>query len=216
MALKSVLTLFILIFAASAIGRAQTCLGLPSFAQHAVHINFAAEFPDSATEYAVGIGAGHHNNLFGNLGGGQVSYDGLDGKSTFGFLEFGYQLPLAGAQLCPVAGGVFAAGPDDDLAGIKTTSRSASIGLAFGYQIGRGQFALIPNLAVNYSAFSQKVQDADGSLTDNSNSGTFDLGLSVVISNTFSIQPIVHLPFNSPDNRKSFGVFASVGVAGPK
>src|SRR5687767_14658649 len=111
---------------------AQVCLGLPSFQGGSVHLDAAAEFPDSATAFAVGIGAGRHNSLFANLGGGQVTYEGIDEKSTFGFLEFGFQLPLGKMQLCPIAGGTFGAGPDDDVGGVKVTSSSAAAGFSLG------------------------------------------------------------------------------------
>jgi len=45
-----------LLCAAAASG--QACLGLPSFTNGSVHLNVSGEFPDSATAWAVGIGAG--------------------------------------------------------------------------------------------------------------------------------------------------------------
>jgi hypothetical protein len=189
---------------------AQTCLGLPSFASGSVHLNVSGEFPDSATAYALGIGAGKANSLFGNIGGGQVSYEGLDEKTTFGFLEFGYQLPVGRAQLCPVAGGTFGAGPDDDLTGIKVTSRSASAGGAFGLPLALGGITVIPNTALKYEYVSVEVEEADvGSTTETSNSGLLDFGLGLVFRDRFSIQPLVHIPFGGDDDEISFGVFAA-------
>jgi hypothetical protein len=140
--------------------QAQACLGLPSFASGSVHLNLAAEFPDSAKAYAVGIGAGRERGLFANLGGSQVSLDGFEGKATSGFLEFGLQVPIARAQLCPIAGGSFGVGPDDDAAGQKVTSNSASGGIAFGLPLGSSSLRVIPNAALRYEYFSQKVEES--------------------------------------------------------
>jgi hypothetical protein len=190
---------------------AQVCLGLPSFQGGSVHLNVAAEFPDSATAFAVGIGAGRHNSLFANLGGGQVTYEGLDEKSTLGFLEFGFQFPVGKLQLCPIAGGTFGAGPDDDLGGVKVTSSSAAAGLSLGLPLSVGMLRLIPNAGVKYEYLSVKVEDASGKFTENFTGGVLDLGLAFVISDRFSIQPLAHIPFGGEDDDEpSFGVFASV------
>jgi len=189
----------------------QACLGLPSFAGGSVHLNAAGEFPDSAKAWALGIGAGRPNNLFANLGGGQVTFDGLDEKSSFGFLEFGVQIPVGRAQVCPIAGGTFGAGPDDALAGLKLTSRSASAGLALGVPVEAGSLRLVPNFAVKYEYLSVKVDEVDFEpTTDTFTSGIVDLGLGFVLNDRVSLQPLLHFPFGGDeDEAASFGLFAS-------
>lgn len=197
---------------------AQACLGLPSFAKSAVHVNAAADFPDSASVYAVGVGAGTHNSLFGNLGAGQVKYTGYNDKTTFGFLEFGYQFPVGRAQLCPIGGGTFAAGPDDASAGIKVTSHSASGGLAFGLALGSRNFSVVPNAAVNYGLVSQKIdEEGIGTSTETSNAGVIDAGIALILANRVSIQPLAHFPFGGKDrNKSSYGVFISIAAGWPR
>src|SRR5688500_12598866 len=134
-------------------GRACTA-AVASFADGAVHVKFAVECPDSATAYAFGIGAGRHNHVFGNLGVGRVTYDGIEGTSTLGFLELGYQLPVGPAQLCPIAGGTFQVGPDDDVAGIAVTARAISAGAALGLPVDIGFLTIIPNTAVKFDHVS--------------------------------------------------------------
>lgn len=194
---------------------AQACLGLPSF-ERAVHLNVAGEFPDSATSYAAAIGAGRRNKVFANLGAAQVSYEGLEQKATLGFLELGAQLPLGGAQLCPVAGGYLAVGPDDDAAGIKVTSRAATAGLSLGFPLGIPGGEVIPNAAVKYEYLSQKVEEEDiGSFSETFSSGVVDLGLGLVFEDRFAIQPLAHFPFGGERDEASFGVIASVSFAWP-
>ena len=189
--------------------QAQACLGLPSFASGSVHLNLLAEFPDSAKAYAVGIGAGRERGLFANLGGSQVTLEGFDGKATSGFLEFGFQVPLLRAQLCPIAGGSFGVGPDDDAAGLKVTSNSASAGFALGLPLGGHSLRVIPTAALYYEWFSQKTEASGiGSVTESSNTSVIDLGLGFVFGDRLSLQPLAHVPL-SKDEDVTVGIFAS-------
>ena len=191
---------------------AQACLGLPSFVNGSVHANIAVhQLTDSVQSVALGVGAGRHNHLFANVGGGQVTYEGFDEKSTLGFLEFGYQIPVSKLQLCPIAGGYLAAGPDDEINAIKVTSRVASFGLAVGLPLTMSRLRIIPNAAIKFDFESTKFdQEGFDTETFSSDSRGLDLGLGFVISDRIGIQPIVHIPLNSDDNDPSFGIFASV------
>ena len=220
------LKLAILVFAASTLSvsaaAAQACLGLPSFSARPAHINLGLEFPESASSYAIGVGAGRHNSLFANLGGGFVSYDDdrdLEGKaptSSLGFLEFGYQVAVSKLQLCPVGGGYFAVGPDDELAGIKVTTRGATAGLSVGMPIKFAMITLVPNTAVRYDYASQKVEEQDiGSANTTYNSSFLDLGLGLIFRDRFGIQPLVHVPISGDDAKTSFGLYASVAFGWP-
>jgi hypothetical protein len=192
---------------------AQACLGLPSFATAAIHVNAGVEFADSATVYLVGVGAGKHNGLFANLGGFQVNFEGLDEKANFGFLEFGYQIPLGKAQVCPIASGQFGTGPDDDAIGFKVTTRGAAAGLALGVPLTLGGFTVVPNGAVTYRYSSQEVELAEvGSTTEDFNDGVVGLSLALIFRERFSIQPSVFIPFGGDTNETSFGVFASIAI----
>jgi hypothetical protein len=196
--------------------RAQTCLGLPTFASGFVHVNAVVELPDSATGYAVGIGAGRPNELFGNIGGGSISYEGLDGKSTFGFLELGYQKQLGRAQVCPIGGLYVGSGPNDDAAGFEVSTRGLSAGAALGLPVTVPFFrrlSVVPNAALRYEYLSQNIS-ADGSddLTDVFHSGVLDVGLGFVFFDRVSIQPLMHFPFGGDDQDPSFALFGSVSV----
>jgi hypothetical protein len=208
--LKLLILVCVAIALSARLAGAQSCLGLPSFVAGSVHLNAAGEFPEAATSYAVGIGAGRPNNLFGNLGGGQVAYDGFTEKTSYGFLEFGYQLPISRAQLCPIAGGSYSVGPDDDAAGIKITAPGATAGLALGLPIGFGPFQLIPNAAVRYEYAQEKTEIVDsGSTTVTYANGVVDVGLGFVIFDRFSVQPIARFRFGGDSNENTLGVFAS-------
>jgi hypothetical protein len=191
--------------------QAQSCLGLPSFEGRAVHVTAGGEFPDSAMAYSVGVGAGKPNGLFANLGAGQVSYDGLEGRSTLGFLEFGYQYPLSKLQFCPIAGGYFGVGPDDELARVKVTSRAATAGLSVGVAFDAGAVSVIPNTAFKLEYLSQKVdEEGVGSGSVSVNSTVLDVGVAFLLRDRVSIQPIMHFPMS-----QSFGDSLPVEEQGP-
>jgi hypothetical protein len=196
---------------------AQTCLGLPSFESGSVHLNVSGEFPDSAKAYAFGLGAGKPNNLFANAGGGVVEYEGFTEKSKVGFLELGYQIPVAGFQICPVVGGYLSVGPDEPLLGLKVTSTVASFGAAVGRAIeATPSLSLVPNVAAKFDHLSQKLTVDDEvnpieEYSDGFNSSVLDLGLALLFKDRVSVQPLVHVPLSGDDGETSFGVFASFG-----
>jgi hypothetical protein len=213
---QQVLLAMVLTAAIATQASAQACLGMPSFEGRSVHLNAGGEFPDSARAYTIGLGAGKPNGLFANLGGGQVSYDGLDSSARLGFLEFGFEYPLAGLRFCPVAGGYFAMGPDDELARISVTSRAATGGIAVGYPLDVSSLTLIPNASVKYEYLNLKVEEEDvGSLSDTFQTTLLDLGLALILYQRLSIQPLLHVPLSGEDKKTSIGVFASVGFGLP-
>jgi len=208
--LKPLVLLFVASALCAPVASAQTCVGLPSFVTGSVHLNVAGEFSEAAQAYGVGLGGGRPDNLFANLGVGQVLYDDLDQKRTYGFLEFGYQMPVRKAQFCPIAGGSYAVGPNDDAADIKSSSPSATAGVALGLPIGFRSVQLIPNAAVRYEHASEKADEAGVSTTDTFRNGVIDLGLGLVILDRFSVQPIARIRFGGDSGENTFGVFASV------
>jgi hypothetical protein len=201
--------------AAAAAG--QTCLGLPSFESGSVHLNVSSEFPDSAKAYAFGLGAGKPNSLFANAGGGVVEFEGFTEKSKIGFLELGYQFPVAGFQICPVVGGYLAVGPDEPVLGLEVTSTVASFGAAVGRAIQTGgSLSLVPNVAAKFDHLSQKLTLDDQvnpmeEYSDSFNSSVLDLGLGFLFKDRVSVQPLVHIPLSGDEDDPSFGVFASFG-----
>jgi hypothetical protein len=214
---KILLPLVVAAFSASG-AAAQACLGLPSFEGKSIHFTAGGEFPDSASSYTVGLGAGKSDGLFANLGVGQVTYKFADvtGKTNLGFIEFGYQLPLAGVQICPVGGGFFGVGPDDELVRITVTQRAATGGLSAGYPIAASSVTIIPNTAVKFTHLDQKVVEEDvGEATATYDSWDLDLGLALILSGRFSVQPVMHIPLSGEETDPTIGIFASVGFSLP-
>ncbi|HUE96988.1 MAG TPA: hypothetical protein VMN39_10025 [Longimicrobiaceae bacterium] len=200
---------------------AQACVGLPSFAGNPLHLNVAGEFPEGATGYAVGVGAGMEGGLFGNVGGGQVSYDGFEEKATLGFAELGFQLPFGRVQACPILGAFVANGPNDPVAGLVVKSWGAAAGAAVGMPVAAGPLNLIPNAAFRFEYVSQDVEELDFFFeTSTYKSTVLDLGLALLFRDRISVQPLIHIPVTSDDEeteeKPSFGVFASVSFGLPR
>jgi hypothetical protein len=211
--LKPLMLVVALTLTFSAAASAQACLGLPSFRSGPVHLTVAGEFPDSATGYVAGLGAGRPDGLFANAGVGRVSYVGLEEKSSLGFLEFGLQVPMGRFQFCPIVGGYLGLGPDDALAGLEVTSRAATGGGALGVALEMGSIGLVPNVAVKYEYLSQKVSEEGlGSASYTYDYTTLDLGLALLVRDRVGIQPVAHVPLSGEDGEVSFGIFASFAL----
>jgi hypothetical protein len=194
---------------------AQACVGLPSFAGRPFRINGAAEFPEGAKAYAIGIGVGRANGPFATAGAGQASFDDLDGKATIVFAEAGWQIPLGPAQLCPLGGASYAKGPNDEVIGIEASSWSVVGGGALGYPIAAGPAQLIPNVAFRFEHVSQTVTDLvlEDELTETFDGKVVDLGLALVLGNRISVQPLAHIPVGAEEDEDvTFGVFVSLGL----
>ncbi|HUF50897.1 MAG TPA: hypothetical protein VMN60_08700 [Longimicrobiales bacterium] len=202
--------LFVLALASAAAAQAQACLGLPSFGNASVHVNVGAEFPDSATVLAAGVGGGRDRSAFGNIGAGQITYEGYDGKTTFGFLELGYQLVRNRLHFCPIASFYVGAGPNDDEIGIDYDSRGAAAGLALGMPVATPFATLIPNVAIRYARdeLTTTEEGFDG-ISETFDGGVIDIGLGFVFRDRLSIQPLVHFPFGGDDDQMNFGFFAA-------
>jgi hypothetical protein len=196
--------------AAPASASAQVCMGLPGFTDASVHLSAAAEFPDSARSYAAGLGAGVPNGVFLNLGGGVVTYQGEEEQARFGFGEIGFARAVGPIEVCPIAGGYLALGPD--LFDVKVTTRGGTAGLALGVPFDLPVVTIIPTAAVKYEYVSQKAEQEDvGATTEIIQSGLIDVGLGLLVRDRFSIQPLAHFPFATEyDAEPSFGIFASV------
>jgi hypothetical protein len=192
-----------------AIGRAQNCLGLPTFASP-FRLTGSAQFGDGYSFYGAGIGAGKQNGLFGSIGGGTVKYENPDGSSGIFFLEGGFELKSSSKlRACPVAGVSYEKLPDED--DISASVRSGTVGLALGVPVSAGQgLDVVPNGSVRFLYSSLKVDDARvGSATDNQSSGLVDLGLALVLNDWFSIQPTVQIPFGVEGAETTWGIFAA-------
>jgi hypothetical protein len=200
----------LVVAAAPTAASAQVCLGLPDFNDASVHLSAAAEFPDSARSYAAGLGAGVPNGVFLNLGGGVVTYQGEEEQARFAFGELGFGRAVGPIEVCPIAGGFFALGPD--LFDVKVTTRGGTAGLALGVPFALPLVTVIPTAAVKYDYVSQKAeQEGAGATTVITQSGLVDVGLGLLVGGRFSIQPLAHFQFAAEENAEpSFGIFASV------
>jgi hypothetical protein len=197
---------------------AQACVGLPSFEGRPLRLNVAGEFPDSARAYALGVGLGRANGPFGNVGVGQVTYEGLTEKATLGFVELGIQLSLGPVELCPLAGGYYAVGPNDPAFGLEVETRGGTAGAAIGLPLALGFGSLIPNVGVRYEYVSQRVEETGFEpATFEEGSTVLDLGLALVFGGRVSVQPLVHVPLAAErEEDPSVGVFVSLSLGLPR
>ena len=203
------------LFAWSSPARAQPCLGLPSFEVGAFRGNLSAEFPEGSTTFAAGLGAGRHNSIFGTVGGGVINYDDSDESARLAFVEAGWQIPVSHAQVCPLVGGFYAWGPDNEEFGLTTRSHGLSAGLALGAPVTLSAVTLIPNIAVRYQSSTAEVtEEGIGSAESDASGNLLDLGLALLLANRISIQPLYHIPFGGDFDEEDpqWGLFVSLAV----
>ena len=82
---------------------AQTCVGMPSFANGQMQVGAGASFADGTSSFGGTFGYGSPKSFYGKAGLGSTSYDGFDGSSFDLNLGGGYQIPLQSqstAQVC--------------------------------------------------------------------------------------------------------------------
>jgi hypothetical protein len=199
-------------------GGAQSCLGLPSFA-NPIHITGGSQVGDGWRTYSAGLALGRDGGLFGAVGGGRYTEDDVDGAVNSASAELGMQFGIAGAQLCPVIGGGYGAatteytravlGPD-----MEFTQRAATAGLALGVPVAAGAVRLVPNGAVKWEhAWLRYDAGPDGATTTTASNGLLDLGLGVVLWDRLSITPVYSIEFATKDGveaERFFGLFGSI------
>jgi hypothetical protein len=196
---------------------AQSCVGLPSFDGKPLHVNVAAEFPDSAKAYGLGLGLGRPNGIYGNAGLLLNTFEWTEENATIGFVDVGFQIPVGPLQLCPIAGVSYAVGPNDEALWDDITSWQVAGGAALGLPLRTGFASVIPNVAVRYVHDETTVEVIEiGSATETFDGTVLDLGVALVLGDRISVQPIAHIPMSGEEEEVSFGVFAALAIGLPR
>ncbi len=121
---------------------AQACLGMPSFATAPMQVAGGLNLADGATGFGGSFGYGVANGLYGKVGVGTTSYDGLDGSSLDFGVSGGYAIKVNPSQkheVCPVATLSFGSGPNDMLGDVDMSTRNIAFGAAAGTSVGKNR-----------------------------------------------------------------------------
>jgi hypothetical protein len=193
---------------------AQPCVGLPSFAG-ATRVSGGASFADSSSAYSAALGGSTARGLFGDLGAGVVQYEGVSGRTTYGFASAGMRATPERwpVQVCGVAGASHGKGPKGfSGTGTDVAITTAVAGVAAGLPVTVSRmFRVVPNGTVTWQYAETKLVVDD--LPDQRASGTsgvLDLGVGIVFYDRVSVQPAWQLPFGGDDAGRTLSVTASV------
>jgi len=184
---------------------AQTCMGMASFSSGPVQLAGNGAFTDGANRFGASAAYGLPGSVFGSVGIGTTSIDGLDSSLDFG-VDLGYQMQVGKAQICPVASLGYDNGPDSDSNGLNSSTRSAGFGLAMGAPMGTSQLQIVPTAGLGLIYAKSKVEF--GGLTGEGSDayGVAQLGVGLVLNQSISIRPSVAIPLGLTGSDPSFGV----------
>ncbi len=213
---------------------AQTCLGLPSFAEGAFQVTGEGDmFDDEQVEGMTlrgGLGFGRHNGPMGEATVGVVMYDrinfanrtavteDIDNGIEFGG-KLGWQYSLGfntgrRLRICPVVVGRFHSGPSDDARGIDMNRYSFGGGVHVGGSFGASRTKLSPTLGfsiMNEHLDPENDENDDGfQADDNEVGGLIHVGLGLIFGSV-GVQPNVRIPVGYDRTDAIYGVKVTIG-----
>jgi hypothetical protein len=195
---------------------AQTCIGMPSFASGHMQVAGGGSFTDGANSFGATAGYGVPAGLYGKLGLGTTSYDGLDGSSFDLGLSGGYQATMGQSHeyaVCPVASFSYGSGPKDiGGTGVDMSNRSFGFGVSAGKVLGRDpHLQYVPNVGIGFAYSKTRLEDSAGNSVDGSDSyGLATLGVGFVFNSTVSVNPSLSFPVGLEGADPVFGLSAAI------
>lgn len=212
---RTLLLSLALVLSFGAKAAAQSCVGMPSFASGQMQVAGGGTFSDGTSAFGATFGYGVPSNLYGKVGIGSTSYDGLDGSSFDIGVSGGYQIALQTsrkAELCPVASLSFGSGPDDIIgSGIDMSSRTFAFGAAAGVQLGNNpQMQIVPTASFQFANTRLSLDDGTDSVSDSESYGLLTLGTGFVFNSRFSLNPSISFPMGLEGSDASFGLAGAI------
>jgi hypothetical protein len=193
---------------------AQTCLGMPSFANGRMAVAPGVSFAEGSTSYGGSVGYGAPRSFYGAAGFSTTDYDGAPASADNLTLSAGYQVPLENirAELCPVASLGLGWGPDDVFGpGVDVSNRTIAAGAVFGILVGRGsRVQFVPNAGLLLASTRITVDDGTDSVSDSEGYGALTLGTGLVFGSRYSLNPTVTIPVGLSGSDPSFGLTAGI------
>lgn len=195
---------------------AQLCLGLPSSVNRA-RVTAGVSMADSSQAVSASLGGATARGIFGDLGVGRITYDGIAGATAFGFATIGGRVSPAAwrVQACPVAGVSHGVGPKGfSGTGTDVSINGASAGIAIGMplRLPVGGLVVLPNGTLSAQYAQTKVTFSGTSQSASATSGLADLGIALTWGDRVSIQPAIQVPFASDDRTRTVSITASVAL----
>ena len=194
---------------------AQTCVGMPSFANGQMQFAGGGTFADGADGFAGTFGYGAPKGLYGKAGIGTTSYDGLNGSSFDFGVAGGYSIPLEmkrTAEVCPIASLTLGSGPKNiGGAGIDMSSRTFAFGASLGALVNKSsQVQILPNGAFQFTNTRSTIYNGTISTSGSESYGLLTLGTGFVFHSRFSVNPSISIPMGLNGASTSFGLGGAI------
>jgi hypothetical protein len=191
---------------------AQTCMGLASFGNAPIQVTGTGQFGEVANTFGATAGYGIPSGLHGTVGVATTSVDGVDGHQLGLAARAGYRLTLGSAgqtEVCPNASFGLGMGPNDEVAGVDRSARSATVGVNVGTVLGASpRMKVVPTAGLSFAYSRQKAENAAGStLFEISDSYALaQLGVGIILNSTISVRPNVEIPLGLEGIDPIFGL----------
>jgi hypothetical protein len=179
---------------------AQTCMGLASFGGAPMQLTASGSLTQLSNSFGGTLGYGLPSSVYGNIAVATTSYDVEDGSTLGLAARVGYQLNVGRArpvQVCPNVSFGIGKGPNNDAAGIDQSSRSATIGLHLGTELGAGpRMKVIPSIGFSYAHGTVKAEDSSGTelFEISDRYGLAQIGVGIILNQRISIRPSIEIP----------------------
>ncbi len=191
---------------------AQTCMGLASFSNAPMQVTGTGQLGEISNTFGATAGYGIPSGLYGAVGVATTSLDGVEGHQLGLAARAAYQLTLGAAgrtQICPTASFGLGMGPNDEVAGVDRSARSATAGIAVGTVLGASpQMKVVPTAGLSFAYSRQQAENSAGS-TLFEISDTYALaqvGVGIILNSTISILPNVEIPLGLEGIDPIFGL----------
>ncbi len=196
---------------------AQACLGNPSFATNHLQFGAGADATKEATTFGADFTAGSES-VFGTVGVGGATFDGVDGSSVLARAAIGFQVPLsvATAQICPVVSAQYGFGPNDfDGLGTDFSSRGFGFGISIGGEVVKTQtVTLVPALSFGFVYAAGIYDGLLGQTKSTDTYATAGLALGLVVSDKLSVRPSVSFPIGLEGSEPVYGIGFALNYGG--
>lgn len=199
---------------------AQTCMGMASFAGAPMQVTAYGQFTGLANSFGATVGYGTRSAVYGTVGISTTSYESIDG-STLGLgARAGYQISLGRSQLvhlCPNASFGIGVGPHDDAAGIDQSTRSATLGLNLGTDLGGDpRLKVAPSVGLSYAHDLVKAENDAGTTLFEISEGyaLAQLSVGVILNSKVSIRSGVDIPLGRESTDPTFNLTLGYNFGG--
>jgi hypothetical protein len=192
---------------------AQTCQGFASFSSGQMQATGNAAFGNGMDSFGATIGYGQPAGVFGGVGIGTTSYDGLDGSSFDLGVSGGYQMTAGRTKkihVCPVMNFGLGMGPKDiGGSGVDMSTTAGGMGVALGTSLPGGpRMQIVPTGGLGLAYLKVKTDNGTNSQSASETYGLLNLGVGMIFNSQISVRPGISVPLGLDGGETRFGISA--------